>query len=346
MSSVDVRAIVAICSNFYGSDYYWGEAIPKKQLANFRKARKIPDTEHIIAFVNAAVFKSGKKGLAIGTSGVYWKNSWTIASRKKYLSWEEFAGVSIQKLNKTTVQLGRGNFFDMSGSTFNIDTLIRLLQNIQALLYMSTLPQQFAVQNPPLFPSMNGTQTVVTQTITTHTFEMPADSWLIAVEGQQYGPYDMNQLGELLGSGQISPETTYVWKPGMTSWVPFTQQPELGELLNRNTVATQAPPPSPSSEPHSAVDSGETVSQDTNSDIERYVDINTASYEELVEILGVGAVGAKRIMQEREAIGGFQTPEQVGELLGLKPHQVEKIRKLARFTPLPNKQNTGRIVDY
>jgi competence ComEA-like helix-hairpin-helix protein len=94
--------------------------------------------------------------------------------------------------------------------------------------------------------------------------------------------------------------------------------------------------------------SKETASKETKTESEdiRYVDVNTASYEELVEILGVGAVDAKRIIQEREAIGGFQTAEQIGELLGLKPHQVEKIRKLARFTPIPKKQNNSRVVDY
>src|SRR5690606_38742624 len=84
------------------------------------------------------------------------------------------------------------------------------------------------------------------------------------------------------------------------------------------------------------------------------VDVNTASMEELIEVLGVGIVGAERIVQQREAVGGFRSLEEVGKLLGLKPHQVERLRKQVIFTPIvasvsptptPLKPN-ARVVDY
>ena len=147
----------------------------------------------------------------------------------------------------------------------------------------------------------------------------------------------------------------------MTSWVPFMQQPELAALARLNTARPQAPPPpssSPSSPPPSpppepqaasAADSAETAaSREDNAAAKETetVDVNTATYEELVEILGVGVVGAKRIIQEREKIGGFRSADEIGELLGLKPHQVEKIRKTARFSPISKKQNHSRVIDY
>jgi competence ComEA-like helix-hairpin-helix protein len=318
-----------------------------------------------------------------------------------YLSWDEFSTVQIEKVGNRNIRLGIGNYFNMSASAFDVDLLIQLLQGIQRQLFLSDMGVNF--MNPPWTMQTGGTQTHTssqTQTFQMQTFqtafemppivtriefprieipmfefptfEMPTNGWMVAVAGQQFGPYDIQILESLVNSGQISPETAYVWRPGMTSWVPFMQQPELAALVNRNnrnTVPPQTPPPppppptAPPEPPRSEVDREETVSKDTvsketasketvsketktESEDIRYVDVNTASYEELVEILGVGAVDAKRIIQEREAIGGFQTAEQIGELLGLKPHQVEKIRKLARFTPIPKKQNNSRVVDY
>lgn len=76
------------------------------------------------------------------------------------------------------------------------------------------------------------------------------------------------------------------------------------------------------------------------------VDVNTAPFDRLIELPGIGAVGANRIIQDREALGGFQSSEQVGQFLGLKPHQVEKLRRQVVFTPLPNRAKSARTVDY
>ena len=46
---------------------------------------------------------------------------------------------------------------------------------------------------------------------------MPTVQYMIAVNGQQTGPYNMQQLQQMVQMGQFTPQT-YVWKQGMAQW--------------------------------------------------------------------------------------------------------------------------------
>jgi|HigsolmetaAR203D_1030402.scaffolds.fasta_scaffold02233_3 hypothetical protein len=130
----------------------------------------------------------------------------------------------------------------------------------------------------------------------------------------------------------------------MADWVPFTQVPELSALLGGPATPPPPPPPPPGtgSAPFAGHPSGSVPAESEA----HLVDINAASGDELVEVLGLMPDQAARIIREREAIGGFASPEQVGEFLGLKPHEVVRLRKSARFAALPKPSDRGRKVDY
>ncbi|MEL6131514.1 MAG: SPFH domain-containing protein, partial [Cyanobacteria bacterium J06628_4] len=64
---------------------------------------------------------------------------------------------------------------------------------------------------------------------------MPAATWYITRDGQNFGPYAINQL---LANGLTAQSN--VWKQGMASWQPANTVPELQSLLS-----TMPPPPPP-----------------------------------------------------------------------------------------------------
>ena len=72
---------------------------------------------------------------------------------------------------------------------------------------------------------------------------MPAVQYMVAVNGQQSGPYNMQQLQQLVQTGQMNAQT-YVWKQGMAQWEFAGNVQELAPLF-----AAPAPPPVPGGVP-------------------------------------------------------------------------------------------------
>ena len=68
---------------------------------------------------------------------------------------------------------------------------------------MGAMPQMPGMGGMPQMPGM--------KTMT------PQVSYMIAVNGQQAGPFDWNQLQQLVQQGQLN-QQTYVWKQGMANW--------------------------------------------------------------------------------------------------------------------------------
>lgn len=71
---------------------------------------------------------------------------------------------------------------------------------------------------------------------------VPQTKYHVAVNGQQWGPYDVAQLGQMVQNGQINPQTM-VWAEGMPNWTSAGQVPELAQLFQPAVQA--APPPMP-----------------------------------------------------------------------------------------------------
>lgn len=66
--------------------------------------------------------------------------------------------------------------------------------------------------------------------------------WMVAINGQQSGPYDTQQLSQLIAAGQMD-AGTYVWCRGMANWQLAGQTPELAALFA--TASGQCPPAPP-----------------------------------------------------------------------------------------------------
>ncbi len=73
----------------------------------------------------------------------------------------------------------------------------------------------------------------------------PQVSYMVGVNGQQAGPFDWNQLQQLVQQGQLT-QQTYVWKQGMPNWAFAGQLQELQPLF-MNAAPPQMPgmPPMP-----------------------------------------------------------------------------------------------------
>ena len=67
----------------------------------------------------------------------------------------------------------------------------------------------------------------------------PTTQYLLSVNGQQAGPFNMQQLQQMVMNGQLV-TNTYVWKQGMPNWVEAGQVMELQSLFN-----SMPPPPPP-----------------------------------------------------------------------------------------------------
>ena len=51
-----------------------------------------------------------------------------------------------------------------------------------------------------------------------------------AINGNQAGPFCEQELITLIRKGLVS-NSTLVWKPGLSDWIPASQVPEVGKLL-------------------------------------------------------------------------------------------------------------------
>lgn len=65
-----------------------------------------------------------------------------------------------------------------------------------------------------------------------------AVQYMVAINGQQYGPYNMQQMQQMAQSGQINAQVL-VWAQGMPQWAAAGSVPELAQFF----AATLPPMP-------------------------------------------------------------------------------------------------------
>ena len=95
---------------------------------------------------------------------------------------------------------------------------------------MNGFGQQVQPQQPQQAPPMPGGAPVPPT--------MPSVQYMVAINGQQYGPYNMQQMQQMAQSGQINAQML-VWAQGMPQWTAAGSVPELAQLF------AQTPPPMP-----------------------------------------------------------------------------------------------------
>jgi membrane protease subunit (stomatin/prohibitin family) len=71
---------------------------------------------------------------------------------------------------------------------------------------------------------------------------IPMVQYFVSVNGQQSGPYNMQQLQQLVAQGQLNRQM-YVWKHGMTNWELAGNVQELSALFLSSPVPPQPPMP-------------------------------------------------------------------------------------------------------
>lgn len=64
----------------------------------------------------------------------------------------------------------------------------------------------------------------------------------VSVNGQQQGPFTIEQLQQFAASGQFTPQT-YVWRPGMSGWQNAGNVPELAAIFAPGNATPPPPPP-------------------------------------------------------------------------------------------------------
>ncbi len=75
----------------------------------------------------------------------------------------------------------------------------------------SVMPNQQGSQTPPPIPSA-GVQLYA------------------SINGSQAGPFSEQEFITLIQKGLVTKDSL-VWKPGLSSWLPATQVPEIGKLI-------------------------------------------------------------------------------------------------------------------
>lgn len=307
-----VEDLIDICADFSGTDYFVDELIPGKKLNNARDFFPIPGKTKVIALIDCTVFGSNKTGLAICGDGIYWRNDWSTETLNNYLAWDEFKSVVIKREGRYCIELGTGNILSLSGSAFSQTVTVNLLQAIQAYTREQLNPfdeeTNRAGNNSSPTPSPSASP--------------QSETWMLHIDGQQFGPYDKTTIKQMLMAGNINPTEAYVWKAGMNEWKPFSEVPSLASLF-----APPSPPPIWRQKPNTVPEP--TSSNSTNQT--KLFDINNCTMEELLGLPGINMAEAQTIMRERANRNGFTNVDEMGRLLQLQPHIIEKLREMVAF---------------
>ena len=165
---------------------------------------------------------------------------------------------------------------------------------------------------------------------------------MLAIEGEQYGPYSTVMVKEMISGGQVKAEITYGWKQGMEQWQFLHSLSDF----QQQTSAPVTPPPLPGMTP--------TVSAEVEKEVtgvvrpeEATVELNTATVEDLLSLPGIDLDLAQRFIDERTKRNGFTYFHEVRKVMNLQPHLFEKIRKTTTLKSLrSNVVGMGRVIDF
>jgi hypothetical protein len=67
---------------------------------------------------------------------------------------------------------------------------------------------------------------------------------MVANNGQQAGPFNLDQLKQFAASGEFTKQT-HVWKQGMDNWQQAGDVQELASVFMGSTPPPPPPPPTP-----------------------------------------------------------------------------------------------------
>jgi len=126
---------------------------------------------------------------------------------------------------------GAGGAFASIGAGFGVGNAIGGMG--QQMLGQMQQQQQTAAPPPPSTPPPTPNQEGPPP------FGQAAPSFFVILNGQQQGPYTIDQLRPGVPTGEFTAQTP-VWKQGMPDWLPAGQDPDLAALFD---TTQQQPPP-------------------------------------------------------------------------------------------------------
>ncbi len=87
--------------------------------------------------------------------------------------------------------------------------------------------------------------------------------------------------------------------------------------------------------------SGSNTGQESHAwaEVDRRIDINSASREQLECLPGIGPVLAERIIARREKVNGFSSLDDLLAVRGIGQERLDRIRPLVRCEPVGNKED-------
>ena len=305
--------ILKICNRYQSREYYVYPGIPEKKLATARKSYHIPDAERVAALLIVG-WGTGTDGLAVARNGLYWKN--TVSEASTSMSWEELAEVSIVKKGWGVghdIVFSDRKAFNLSGNHTAKNIILLLLKELQKLAAEGIV------------------------------------QWMVAVAGQQNGPYNVETLRQMIQSRQIDPEVALVWCEKMDQWAALREVPEFRAAAPaKRPPPSVAPPAGPTSAPPlpSASPPGVPPPQSGGAP-GALVDLNTASFDQILTLPGMWVGAAAQVIEIRKQRGGFQSVDEVGHALDWPPHKVQRLAERAEVVELPRASlGAGRVVDF
>ena len=109
------KSIREICMKYEATkNLYLDETIDKKRMTTVREQFNIAANEEVIMVYDDTIFGNNKVGFAICSGGLYWKNDWSVDTKRTFLTWEAFAERE-PSLEGYHIQLGRGDVIGMAG---------------------------------------------------------------------------------------------------------------------------------------------------------------------------------------------------------------------------------------
>lgn len=109
------KSIREICIKYEGvKSLHLDEMIDKNRMETVREHFNIPANENVIIVYDDTIFGNNKVGFAICVSGLFWKNDWSVDTKRNFLNWADFAERKIV-LDIYQIKLERGDAIGTAG---------------------------------------------------------------------------------------------------------------------------------------------------------------------------------------------------------------------------------------
>lgn len=133
-----IEQLVEIANGYHGTDYHVYGEIPQKKLTASTSFHGVDPRDTVLALLDATVMGSAENGMSITLKGVYWKNMWSVKTRKNSYTWEE-----LREIYKN-IEIQSGHLVFEPGVEFYIPanypniSILNLIKNLTQFFIEST----------------------------------------------------------------------------------------------------------------------------------------------------------------------------------------------------------------